>query len=184
MTTMSTRASILQAAFAAGAALCAVSAVTPQEQVFPRLANVGGVYEVEHYPALAPARTRKAVLDVTQSDSHQGVHKGLQHAGRLMNLYALAGVAQGQVSVAVVVHGDATSLVLNDEAYSREFGTNNPNREAIKELAAAGVDLKICGQALHEHGWSPRDLASDVTLELSAMTALVELQLDGYALVP
>lgn len=178
--------SILPSALGVTALLCALTPAVGQEpqQVFPRFAGAGGVYPLESYPELPQARARKAVLDVTEPDSHEHVHSGLEQAARLLNLYGFADIPAPQVSVAVVVHGDATSLVLNDETYRREFGAENPNRDILRKLSAAGVKLEICGQALHEHGWSAQDVSPDVTVELSAMTALIELQLDGYALIP
>lgn len=162
----------------------AMAAETGAGMQYPAFDGEGGVFPIEGSHALPAGTAAKLVLDVREEGKGGEPHSGLTHAARALNLFALAGAPEGEVSVAVVVHGKATPLVLSDEAYRRAHGRANPNTALLRRLRDAGVDVKVCGQSLHHHGYSPDDLSEHVTLELSAMTALVELQNDGYALIP
>lgn len=129
-----------------------------------------------------PAASAKLVLDVTDEGSRSEVHPGLEHVARALNLYALAGVREDQV--AVVVHGKATPLVLDDQAYRSHFGQSNPNTELLRELHSHGVQVLLCGQSMRHNGCLADEVAGSVEVRLSAMTALATLQQQGYALVP
>lgn len=161
----------------------ATAQATLQDLVFPRFEAAGGVFRIEGNPGIAQG-PYKLVLDATEDEPESEVHSALEHAARALNLYALAGAPEDQVRVAVVIHGAATPIGLSDQAYERHFGRTNPNSGLLHQLRTAGVDVKMCGQALRHHGFSESDLAPGVTLELSAMTALVDLQNAGYALIP
>jgi intracellular sulfur oxidation DsrE/DsrF family protein len=152
--------------------------------VYPRFVGHGGVFRIDGNDATDVAAMRKVAFDVTESGSTSSPHAGLTHAARALNLFALAGVAEERVSIALVVHGDATPLVLSEEAYRRAHGEANPNTELLRRLREEGVKVKVCGQSLMHHGFSMDDVSPDVVIELSAMTALEELQRAGFALIP
>jgi intracellular sulfur oxidation DsrE/DsrF family protein len=154
------------------------------EKLFPRFKKAGEVYRIEGAPTLDSGQPRKLVLDVTTDGPKDEAHSGLEHAARALNLYALADVPDEKVTIAVVIHSKATPIGLSDSAYRRSFDMPNPNNDLLSRLAEAGVDIRICGQALHHHGFQSDDIASSVNIDLSAMTALVELQNAGYALIP
>lgn len=44
--------------------------------------------------------------------------------------------------------------------------------------------VSVCGQALHGQGIDAADVLPEVRRDMSAMTMLVQLQSEGYALVP
>jgi intracellular sulfur oxidation DsrE/DsrF family protein len=157
---------------------------TDSSKLFPKIKGIGGVFRVDQAPKIAVNEAQKLVLDITSFDPKERIHEGLEHAARALNLYALAGVPDEKVSIALVIHGKATSITLNDETYSRKFNTPNPNSDLLRLLSDNGVSILICGQALHHHGFSPDDVDASVKVTLSAMTALVELQHAGYALFP
>lgn len=154
------------------------------EKLFPRFNGAGGVYRIEQAPALDPAHPHKLLLDITADGPKDQVHPGLEHAARALNLYALANLPRDKTAVAVVVHSKATPLVLSDAAYRRAFDIPNPNSDLLSRLNEAGVNIRICGQALRHHDFHESDVSSSVNVDLSAMTALVELQNRGYALIP
>ena len=64
------------------------------------------------------------------------------------------------------------------------FGQANPNLPVIARLRAAGVDVAVCGQAVAEHDYPFDAIDRHVTLALSALTTVTELQQQGYALMP
>jgi intracellular sulfur oxidation DsrE/DsrF family protein len=73
---------------------------------------------------------------------------------------------------------------LSDAAYESRYQTNNPNRDLIQKLDAAGVRFYACGQSMHFRGFERNELISPVKVGLSAMTMLTVLQADGYSLLP
>ena len=164
----------------------AVVAAASPAQRFLRIASAGGVYKLTGNIAM-PAKdsVQRLVIDATGDETTDtGINRHLESAARALNLYALAGVPNDKVEVAVVVHGKATPMVLSDDAFRRKFGKRNPDSVLIDDLSRAGVRIFVCGQALMHQGYAVSDVAEGVTVSLSAMTALVELQSKGYALIP
>jgi intracellular sulfur oxidation DsrE/DsrF family protein len=108
----------------------------------------------------------------------------LNSVARYLNMHAQAGVLANQVHAAVVVHGSAGWEVLDHAAYRDRHGTDNPNAELIHELIDAGVEVVLCGQTAASRG-IPRDgLIDGVEVALSAMTAFLVLQEDGFRVNP
>jgi len=153
-------------------------------KAFPRAPNIGGVYPIEGALKLPAEQAYRLVFDVTDALPAVGIHSGLEHAARALNLYAHGGVPAQRVTVAAVVHGEATPMVLRDEDYRREFGVPNPNHEALQTLDELGVRIEVCGQALRSAGYEPAQVAAPVTVARSAITSLVQKQAEGYALLP
>ena len=153
---------------------------------FPRIAMAGGVYAM---PAgtLMPAANleHRLVIDAASGDTTAGgILRRLDAAARAVNLYALAGVAPQRLKVAVVLHGKATSAALDEKSYQAHFSTGNPNASLLGALHEAGVEVFVCGQALSHAGYAAGEVRADVRVALSAITALVSLQADGYSLIP
>lgn len=103
---------------------------------------------------------------------------------RFINMHAAAGVPLSQIKTAIVVHGPAGWEVLGDAAYREKFGMDNPNSELIRELIDHGMTIVLCGQTAASRGIPREGLADGVQLALSAMTAFVVLQADGYMVNP
>lgn len=164
-------------------ALCASNAKqTPTQQ------GIQGYGKVHPYPEAAiqpsPKRDYKVLFDITKAaDSADKVNPGLDHVARLLNLFALARVSTDRLKIVVVVHGSATPLVLKDDAYQKLYQISNPNSELIGLLQSANVKFYICGQALAEKILTPASVNPKVTLALSALTALITYQSDGYAMI-
>ena len=109
---------------------------------------------------------------------------GFDAAARAVNRYALAKVPPGNVKVTVVVHGTATPLVLSDKSYLVRFGKPHPDAGLVAQLQGTGVEIVVCGQALSHQGCQASDVRAEVSVALSAMTKVVELQAAGYGLIP
>ncbi|MEO6518365.1 MAG: DsrE family protein [Pseudoxanthomonas sp.] len=154
--------------------------------VFPRIASAGGVVVLPKGIELpAPATTHRLLIDATSAGTTaSGINNHLEAAARAVNLYALAAVPPENVKIAVVVHGKATPMILSAAAYQRHAGKPSADAALIAELHDAGVMFYVCGQSLVRSGHAPTDVHEDVTVALSAMTKLVELQADGYGLIP
>ena len=153
---------------------------------FPRIKSAGGVHALQGDVDMPTASAmHRVVIDATAGDTTDtGINRRLDAAARAVNLYALAGVPADKLSVAVVIHGKATPVILSDASFQSHFGKANPNAALIADLRAAGVEIFVCGQALRHGGYTATDVRKDVHVALSAMTKLVDLQAAGYGLIP
>jgi len=135
--------------------------------------------------AMQPRRGTKLVIDVTRGGDPAELNTALEKVAKYVNLYAGGGAEPADAQIAVVFHGDATLAVLNPDAYAKAFGTkDNPNINLLQQLHEAKVELYVCGQTLISKGSSPEDVVVFVETAVSALTAVVNLQADGYAYVP
>lgn len=125
----------------------------------------------------------RAVFDVARRDDPGTLNRRLESAARFLNMHADAGVAVGKLEVAIVVHGPAARDLLNDQAFQAREGTANPNAALLRAMMDAGVEVILCGQTAAFGGYGAEELLPGVKLALSAMTALVALQDQGYRLI-
>jgi DsrE/DsrF-like family. len=153
---------------------------------YPAIAGVGPVHPLPN-AGVQPSKivVYKAVFNLTKAaKSPTDVNDGLAQVARAVNVFASAGVPPDRLRFVVIVHGPATSMVLDNMHYKQRFGMDNPNDVVIRELTAAGVQITVCGQSLadnqFEHDW----VNSYVEVTLSAPSTLIVLQHEGYALVP
>jgi intracellular sulfur oxidation DsrE/DsrF family protein len=167
------------------AASAAPSAAPTAPSVGPVITSGGGVYPVANADFTIPSDVAlRARFDVAESPARRdSVNPGLNSAARFLNMHAQAGIPRERVQVAVVVHGAASRDVLSDAAYRKRFGAANPNQRLLEELAGAGAQIVLCGQTAAHRGIDRGELAKPVRLALSAMTAHVVLQDQGYQLV-
>lgn len=150
----------------------------------PIIANHGSVVQLPN-AAHQPRPGAKMLVDVTKGSEPTELNSALVKIAKYLNIYAGAGAEPADANIAVVFHGDATHLVLNADAYSEKFKTQgNPNLELLHELHEAGVELYVCGQTLISTGSQPEEVAVFVDTAVSALTAVVNLQADGYAYLP
>ncbi len=130
--------------------------------------------------ALPAGATFKIAFDVSTPSEGDALSRQLDSPARLLNMLALAGVADENVAVAIVVHGKAAMDLVTDA----RRGSVNPNAPLIAELVAAGADIQLCGQTAVHYDIAPEDLLPGVRLSLSAMTSHAQLQHEGYTLNP
>ncbi|MDU8886857.1 DsrE family protein [Yeosuana sp. MJ-SS3] len=126
----------------------------------------------------------KVIFDVDKSpDDKSEVNKYIEVAANFLNMHAHAGMKPEQLNVAMTIHASAWKDVLNNEVYKEKFGVANPNLELINELSEAGVDIIICGQAAAKREMSRDDIIPNVKIALSATTALIQYQNQGYRFI-
>ena len=126
----------------------------------------------------------KVIFDVSQSSSDKHViNKNIVTAARFLNMHANEGMKNEQLEVAMTIHGGAWQDVLNNAAYKEKYGVNNPNLQLINELTEAGVDIIICGQTAKFRGITKDNANPNVKFALSAMTALIQYQNNGYRFI-
>lgn len=175
--------------------LCAVASWTasvaraalepPPATKGPVVTDYGPVFEVAAPDFETPREhDYKAVFDVASAPPETDrVHPSIETVARFLNMHANAGVPRSRLHAALVLHGNAGKYALSHAAYRERFGTDNPSLKLIEELRAAGVRVILCGQTAASRGFERDALAEPVELALSAMTALVVLQQEGYALI-
>jgi intracellular sulfur oxidation DsrE/DsrF family protein len=124
-------------------------------------------------------------VDVTKGGDPGKVLPALEKVAKYVNLYAAGGAEPADAQFAVVLHGDATLAALNPDEYAKRFGTDgNPNLDLLHRLHEAGAEIYVCGQSLLKHEAKPEDTAVFIDTAVSALTAVVNLQADGFAYVP
>jgi len=160
------------------------TSVTPGQLVFPIIARHGGVLP-RPKAVEQPRAGAKVVFDTTADAKPADVNKGLDRVARLLNLYGAAGLKAQDVTITIVLHGEATKTVLNDTAYKARFQIEqNPNLPLIRELQKAGVEVLVCGQALNYKGFSDGEVADGIPIAAAALTVAINKQSDGYSYLP
>lgn len=152
----------------------------------PIIADFGPVYTVPN-PGLATPMMQELKLRFDVSDTGadpKALSARLETAARFLNMHGKAGVAADRLKVAIVVHGAASKDLLNHEAYRKRHGVDNPNVPLLEALKRAGVRVYLCGQSAGSRGIAPTELAPTVQMALSAMTAHLVLNAEGYVLNP
>ena len=107
-------------------------------------------------------------------------HMRLEAAARFMNMHAHAGVPPENLQLSIVLHGGGTRAAMTDEAYRKRYDVDNPSLPLLNALSEAGVNIYLCEQSRVLSGTGADEIAAPVKSALSAMTAVVNLQEDGY----
>ncbi|MEZ5294178.1 MAG: DsrE family protein [Vicinamibacterales bacterium] len=152
----------------------------------PLIADFGPAWAVAN-PGMATPMLQelKIRFDVSATPDDAAVlNPRLETAARFLNMHTKAGVSPERLKVAIVVHGRAAKDVLNNEAYKRRHHIDNPNAALLAALASAGVRVLLCGQTAGSQGIAATDMAPSVQMALSAMTAHLVLNGEGYVLNP
>lgn len=126
----------------------------------------------------------RLAFDVAAGGDTERMSTSLNTVARYLNMHARAGVPRDRLQAAVVIHGTAVMDVLSPDAYHARSGGANPNQALLQELLDAGTRVIVCGQSAASRGFAASELADGVELALSAMTAFVALQRDGYLVNP
>jgi intracellular sulfur oxidation DsrE/DsrF family protein len=130
------------------------------------------------------AATYKAVFLLTMPSAKPGeINPALEHVARAVNLYVQSGVPLDHLKFVAVAVGPATPLALDNAQYRKQFGVDNPNLRVIAQLRKDGIDVAVCGQAWAEHKFDYSWKDASVTLALSGLTTVINLQQQGYALM-
>ncbi len=151
--------------------------------VYPAIAKYGNVHPLPH-AAVQPNKDHvyKALFDVTAAVKDPSKPEaGLAHVARAVNVFASAGVPLKNLKFVAIVHGPSTPSILNNEAYKKKYGVDNPNIPLIDALRKAGVHVDVCGQALADLGIAHSEVYKNVRIDLSALATTVIYGDMGYA---
>jgi len=163
------------------------AAAAPEAQtaqfIHPKLKSHGQVVRLPD-AVEQPRAGSNVCVDITADGPVNEVHPAIDKVARFVNIYAGAGKQPAEVKITVVLHGGATQVALSDVEYRRHLKVDsNPNTQLVRELCEAGVEFIVCGQALAHKGFSPEGVTTDIKIAVSALTANVNRQADGYAVV-
>ena len=166
--------------------LLVVSVNAAEPQTGPVIKEFGPVFEVpEGAWNLQKDALYKVSMDVSATgDFYSDLNRRLESAARFLNMQARNGTDPKNIEFAIVVHGSAGKDLLKDAAYQARYEEANPNTAMLSALAGAGVKIYLCGQTATYRGFAIDELHPAVTMALSAMTAHVRLQSEGYTLIP
>jgi intracellular sulfur oxidation DsrE/DsrF family protein len=150
---------------------------------------------IEHYGPVAapppgafnldPEVHYKVSMDMyTTPEFPDEQNRHLVSAARFLNMHASNGIPRDNIEFAIIVHGQAAKDLLTDEAHRARYNEVNPNTGLLAELQAAGVPIYLCSQTAAFRGMAAEEFNPAVTMALSAMTAHVRLQQEGYTLIP
>ena len=159
--------------------------IQAQNKLYPLVKNFGSVSEVPFAVEKPdPKLDYKIIVEVSSTNERQElVHEFFDKVANVVNLHALGGVPANKLHVVMVIHGPAAQFVVNDEAYQKKFGMNNPNIPLFAALKEAGVKIFVCGQSVLKRNIDPDTITPEVTVALSAVTTLTTYQLKGYAVL-
>ena len=167
--------------------LCGAASAAPAAGFWehPAIQGYGPVHVWPEAVDRPNARTTyKSLFDVTQAGTAlDKLNPGLDHIARAVNIFAAAGVRLSHLKFAVIIHGPATPIALNDKAFEAKFGHPNPNLAVIEALRKAGVEIMVCGNALADMEYTPAEVNPDIKVALSALSTLIIQQNQGYALI-
>ena len=127
----------------------------------------------------------KVVFDMgTANPKATDVHPLLQAVARYVNTLAKTGVPASNRQIALVFHQGGTDYILNNDTYkARHEGKDNPNIALIQALKKAGVDFRVCGQAVLGNKIDPKTIQPEIQLDLWALTTIIAFQQRGYVLI-
>lgn len=164
----------------------AVNLNAAESQTGPLIEAYGPVYDVPSGAwNLVKGTHYKVSMDVSSTGDFSGdLNRRIESAARFLNLHARNGIQPEDMDFVIVVHGSAGKDLLKDAAYEKRFGETNPNTAMLAALHEAGVKIYLCGQTAAHRGFDAEELNPAVELALSAMTAHVRLQSEGYTLIP
>lgn len=157
------------------------SGLMAQEAKYPIIKNFGGIYEIPNSVDPVPDTEYNIVIDLkTLQRDKASLNPGLNNVARMMNLHGLGGVKAEDLNVAVVIHGGATDLVIDNKAYQKRYELDNPNLELINTLKEAGVELYVCGQSLIAREYAFDEVNTRIKKGLSMLTVFTTYMNTGY----
>ena len=149
---------------------------------------IKGYGEVKYFDQAASQLNKqleyKLIFDIKSNQVKNGVNKGLWTIARTLNLFELSGIPSKKIEIVASIHGEATFITLNSNAYQDKFGRDNPNSNIIQQLNDNGVKLYVCSQATSSRNINNGDLNINVIPALSGIAVLSNHLLQGFTLMP
>ncbi len=158
-----------------------------QQASGPVITAAGPSFVVQEPTFATPARgDLKALFEINVGGGDTvKVNEQLVTMARFLNTHARNAVAESRLKTAAVFHGSGWTALLSDSAFAARFGGKpNPSRKLVEELLQHGAQLVLCGQTAGARTVRRDELLPGVKVSVSAMTAMIALQNDGYRFIP
>jgi intracellular sulfur oxidation DsrE/DsrF family protein len=158
-----------------------------QQASGPVITAAGPSFEVQAPTFPTPTRGDfKALFEINAGGGDTvKVNEQLVTMARFFNIHVRNGVAESRLKAAAVFHGQGWTALLTDSAFAARFGGKpNPSRKLVEELMQHGAQLVLCGQTAGARNIRRDELLPGVKVSVSAMTAFLALQNDGYRMIP
>src|SRR4051812_40447427 len=153
-----------------------------QKIVFPVIQHYGGVYAVPYGDRPDSQLVYNIIIEAGAAIDHpDSLYAPFEHIARMYNLHVFGGVPRKNLHMDVVIFSKGVLAGLNNEAYRKRFGVDNPNLQVIREMKEAGINLYACGQSVTGFELSPSLMNSDLEVVLSRATTVSTRQMKGYA---
>jgi intracellular sulfur oxidation DsrE/DsrF family protein len=118
------------------------------------------------------------------ADSAHRITPGFLAPARVFNALADDGIGPERVHLAIVARGPAAIAMLDNAAYRRRHGVDNPNLPLLRELHERGVLLIVCGQTVMGNELARGDFPAYVQVSRAATVAQATLAARGYVFNP
>lgn len=166
-------------------AITSGAAQAAAQPFYPVIKGYGGIQSTEGAAERPDKRLRyQVVFEITKAAAEPGkVNPSLEKVARFLNLLGGDDVKPRAGDIVAIVHGPATPSILSDAAHRARLGLANPSTDLLKALRAAGVEVRVCSQALAGHKIERTSVSDLVQTDVSALTTIATLQLRGYALI-
>lgn len=151
----------------------------------PVIEGYGAAYEINNADLfLNQDQDYKVIFDIYTDNSKEGdINPLINTVARFLNMHAKQGLPLKNMKIAVILHGKATKSALSDKAFMEKYQTVNPNTALIEALNNANVEIFVCGQSFLSSNYTFEELSTNIKMSLSALTALVEYQSNGYQII-
>jgi intracellular sulfur oxidation DsrE/DsrF family protein len=136
------------------------------------------------FPGDTEASYKFAWALAAAADSAHQVTAAFSGPARVLNALADDGVPPENVHLAIVAQGPAAMAMLNNDAYRRMHGIDNPNLPLLRELHEHGVLLIVCGQTMVGMKKERGDFPDFVKVSRAATVARATLAAQGYVFNP
>jgi len=171
------------------ASASAIAAGNPSPQEFWQTPALVGVGKEHPLPQAAyqpqPQETYSVVFSITKAAGKPTeIDPSLEHVARLVNLYVSAGVPLSHLKFVAMIYDQAADAALDNEHYHQKYGVDNPNLGVIRTLRNAGIDVAVSGETIADQQEQYQWVAPQVTLALSGLTTITNLEHQGYVLIP
>lgn len=161
-----------------------VSAKVPEFSNGPVIDEYGPQVQIPGALENPKQQSFKVIFDISEPSEGGALNSHYNTVARFINMHVAAGVAKENLKIAMVIHGKATEEMLLNEFYQKRMEMDNVNDDLLAALLDNGVEIYVCGQSASYYQIGPAQLKPGINMALSAMTANLLLQQQGYILNP
>lgn len=128
-----------------------------------------------------PKLTYKFVFDLAGGpDSPDKVNPGLHGVAEFINTLAKYNVPASHRQLVVVFHQKSTPAILMNDEYKKRYNVDNPDIALVQAMKKAGVDFRVCGQAVLGMKIDPKTIQPEIQLDLWAGMTIPNMMMRGY----